>query len=358
MLSLNNLATINQSCLIKKSSRQTITAKQINTFNPKIEKQIKDNIKHCLVDTNLKLNNTKKLSQGKVRDIYENDDSLIFITTDRQSAFDRVLAQIPFKGQVLNMTSAWWFEKTKHIVDNALINVPDPSVSVMKKLEVIPIEFIVRGYITGTTETSLWTHYNNGVRNYCDNILPEGMKKNEKLMYNIVTPTTKGVVDRPISPQEIISQEYMTEYEWYSLSTIALKLFAFGQFEAANRGLILVDTKYEFGKDKDGKFYLIDEIHTPDSSRYWISDTYNYQMSKGLEPDNIDKEFLRRWFVENSNPYEDAILPEAPTELVCELSKRYIYLYETITGNEFRPVTSNENDKTRMEQIYDSFLSN
>ena len=340
---------------IKQKHKKFVTkAVQNQCFitNKNLEKQIKDNIDHCLVDSNLKCG--KKI-QGKVRDIYELKNMLVFVTTDRQSAFDRVLTQIPFKGQVLNMTSAWWFEKTKHIVNNALISVPDPSVSVMKKLEVIPIEFVVRGYMTGSTETSLWTHYQNGSRNYCGNELPDGMKKNEKLIKNIVTPTTKGVVDRPITPDEIISENYMTEREWEYLSNVALRLFAFGQREAAKRGLILVDTKYEFGKDRLGNMYLIDEIHTPDSSRYWILDTYEEQMKLGLEPENIDKEFLRRWFVDNSNPYEDVTLPEAPEELICELSRRYIYLYETITGETFEPMTSDDN-KSRMDQVCESII--
>ena len=354
MLRFHHTPFFNSKSVNKHKTKLITRAVQNQCFITKqnIEKQIKDNIDRCLVDSNLKWG--KKI-QGKVRDIYELENMLVFVTTDRQSAFNRVLTQIPFKGQVLNMTSAWWFNKTKHIINNALISVPDPSVSVMKKLEVIPIEFVVRGYMTGSTETSLWTYYQNGSRNYCGNEIPDGMKKNEKLKKNIITPTTKGIIDRPITPDEIIMEKHMTEREWEYLSNVALKLFAFGQREAVKRGLILVDTKYEFGRDRLGNMYLIDEIHTPDSSRYWILDTYEEQMKMGFEPENIDKEFLRRWFVDNSNPYEDVTLPDAPEELVCELSRRYIYLYETITGETFKPTTSDDT-KSRMDQICESII--
>ena len=321
--------------------------------NPALEEKIKNNVDHCLVKTSLSCG-TKK--QGKVRDMYELDNMMVFITTDRQSAFDRHITQIPFKGQVLNMTSAWWFEKTRHIIPNALISVPDPSVSVMKRLEVVPIEFVVRGYMTGSTQTSLWTHYKNGSRNYCGNVLPEGMRKNERLANNIITPTTKGVVDKPITPEEIVDDQYMTQKEWDKLSQVSMDLFAFGQKEAAKRGLILVDTKYEFGKDKLGNLYLIDEIHTPDSSRYWIQDTYEQRMRMGLEPENVDKEFLRLWFADNCDPYSTVTLPDAPIELICELSRRYIYLYEKITGETFVPTTPDATGQTRMQQIKDSIV--
>ena len=258
------------------------------------------------------------------------------ITTDRQSAFDRVLASIPFKGQVLNLTSAWWFEQTKHIIDNQVIDIPDPNVTLAKKCKVFPIEFVVRGYITGSTSTSLWTVYNNGDREYCGNILEEGLVKNQKLDENMLTPTTKEEHhDRPISPEDIVKEGWMSQEDWDYCSNKALELFSFGQEKAADHGMILVDTKYEMGKDSDGNIVLIDEIHTPDSSRYWIADTYDERMKDGKEPQNIDKEFLRLWFVDNCDPYNDDELPDAPEDLVTELSSRYIYLYETITGGLF-----------------------
>jgi len=277
---------------------------------------------------------TKKT--GKVRDQYDLGKHLALITTDRQSAFDRVLASIPFKGQVLNMASAWWFEKTKHIIDNHVINMADPNVIIAKKCKVFPIEFVVRGFITGSTSTSLWTVYNKGDREYCGNILPEGLEKNQRLESNMLTPTTKEEHhDRPIAPSEIVSENWMTQDDWDYCSQKALELFEFGQNKAKENGMILVDTKYEMGKDEDGNILLIDEIHTPDSSRYWIADTYEDRMKNGEEPQNIDKEFLRLWFVDNCDPYKDKELPPAPEELIVELSSRYIYLYETITGGVF-----------------------
>ena len=295
--------------------------------------RIKAELNNTLTETSLTSGSKRT---GKVRDQYDLGNKVALITTDRQSAFDRVLASIPFKGQVLNLTSAWWFDQTKDIIPNQVLDVPDPNVTLAKKCEVFPIEFVVRGYITGSTSTSLWTVYNNGDRIYCGNDLPEGLLKNQKLDANMLTPTTKEEHhDRPISPNEIVSEGWMTQADWDYCSQKALELFAFGQKKAAENGMILVDTKYEMGRDSDGEILLIDEIHTPDSSRYWIAKTYDERMAAGQEPQNIDKEFLRLWFVDNCDPYNDEILPEAPEELVTELSSRYIYLYETITGGVF-----------------------
>ena len=302
-------------------------------LNEEYKDRIKAELNNTLTSTNLPTGSKKT---GKVRDQYDVEDKIALITTDRQSAFDRVLASIPFKGQVLNLTSAWWFEKTKHIIPNQVLKIPDPNVTLAKKCTVFPIEFVVRGYITGSTSTSLWTVYNKGDREYCGNILSEGLKKNQKLSSNMLTPTTKEEHhDRPIAPPEIVSEGWMTQEDWDYCSQKALDLFAFGQEKAAENGMILVDTKYEMGKDPDGNIVLIDEIHTPDSSRYWISKTYDERFSSGQEPQNIDKEFLRLWFVDNCDPYNDETLPDAPEDLVVELSSRYIFLYETITGNNF-----------------------
>ena len=300
-------------------------------------RQYKDRISAELGDTLTKTDlGSKKKKTGKVRDQYDLNNSLALITTDRQSAFDRVLASIPFKGQVLNLASAWWFDQTKHIIDNHVISVADPNVIIAKKCKVFPIEFVVRGFITGSTSTSLWTVYNNGNREYCGNVLPEGLNKNEKLKKNMLTPTTKEEHhDRPISSNEIVGEKWMTQEDWDYCSKKALELFAFGQKTAKNNGMILVDTKYEMGKDENGNILLIDEIHTPDSSRYWIANTYEKQIANREEPQNIDKEFLRLWFNENCDPYNDKELPPAPDELVIELSSRYIFLYETITGSVF-----------------------
>ena len=315
-------------------------------MNDNYKKRISSELNNCLTDTSF-LKGKKKT--GKVRDQYDIENKIILITTDRQSAFDRVLASIPFKGQVLNQTSAWWFKKTEHIIPNHLIEMPDPNVIIAKKCKVIPIEFVVRGYITGSTSTSLWTVYKNGDREYCGNILPEGLKKNQKLDDNMLTPTTKEEHhDRPISPKDIVKEGWMTQEEWGYCSKIALELFSFGQRVAAEHGMILVDTKYEMGIDGSGNILLIDEIHTPDSSRYWIQNTYDQRIASGLEPENIDKEFLRLWFVDNCDPYNDDELPRAPEDLVVELSNRYIYLYETITGESFPMPVEGEPINTRI----------
>ncbi|XP_039795538.1 phosphoribosylaminoimidazole-succinocarboxamide synthase, chloroplastic-like isoform X1 [Panicum virgatum] len=275
-------------------------------------------------------------AKGKVRDVYESGEHLVLVTTDRQSAFDRVLASIPFKGQVLNETSLWWFNQTCHITPNAVVSSPDKNVTIAKRCTVFPVEFVVRGFVTGSTDTSLWTVYNNGVRNYCGNALPDGMVKNQKLSANILTPTTKAADhDVPVTPDEIIKPGLMSKEDFDEAGSKALSLFAYGQQVALENGLILVDTKYEFGKTADGTIVLIDEVHTPDSSRYWIANSYEDRFKSGLEPENVDKEFLRLWFKNNCNPYEDAVLPEAPEELVCELAWRYIFLFETITNAKF-----------------------
>ena len=318
------------------------------------KERIKKEANNTLTETSLHKGSKKK---GKVRDQYVLENKIALITTDRQSAFDRVLASIPFKGQVLNLTSAWWFEKTKHIIPNHVLEVPDPNVTLAKKCDVFPIEFVVRGYITGSTSTSLWTVYKNGDREYCGNQLPEGLKKNQKLSTNMLTPTTKEEHhDRPIAPDEIVSEGWMTKEDWEYCSNKALELFAFGQEQAIKNGMILVDTKYEMGKDNDGQIVLIDEIHTPDSSRYWIAETYNDRMTKNKEPQNIDKEFLRLWFVEHCDPYNDETLPEAPLDLVAELSSRYIFLYETITGGLFPFPTSEKSIQNRINKNLEELL--
>lgn len=294
---------------------------------------IEDNLDNCLIESSLELG---KLYRGKVRDRYDLGEFYALITTDRQSAFDRVLATIPFKGQVLNQTGAWWFDKTKHILANHVVEVPDPNITIAKKCNPFPIEFIVRGYITGSSSTSLWTVYNNGAREYCGISFPDGLLKNEVLSTPIITPTTKETShDRPISADQIIKEKWMTSNHWEIASSKALELFAEGQRVAAENGLILVDTKYEMGLDQEGNVVLIDEIHTPDSSRYWLKDSYDQRIQKQQEPENIDKEFLRLWFKENCDPYEDIELPAAPKELIIELSARYIYLFEKITGQDF-----------------------
>lgn len=296
-------------------------------------KQIQSALNNCLTTINLPW---EQKHSGKVRERFEANDLTVLITTDRQSAFDRLLAVVPFKGQVLNLTSAWWFEQTAELVPNHLISVPDPNVTIARKCTIFPVEFVVRGYITGSTSTSLWTVYNQGNREYCGNQLPEGLVKNQQLETNLLTPTTKDIKhDRPVSPEEIISGGLMSAEDWNLCSQMAQKLFIFGQRKALENGLILVDTKYEMGHDPSGKIMVVDEIHTPDSSRYWLASNYRERFEKGLEPESIDKEFLRLWYVNHCDPYHDPELPPAPDNLVVELSRRYIQLYELITGTQF-----------------------
>lgn len=321
---------------------------------------IKNSVSNCLSETHLDLTvpGLKSKTRGKVRDIYDGGDYLVLVTTDRQSAFDRILASIPFKGQVLNETSLWWFSKTQHITPNAVVLSPDKNVTIAKKCSVFPVEFVVRGYVTGSTDTSLWTVYKNGVRNYCGNALPDGLVKNQKLPENILTPTTKAADhDVPVTPQEIVQRGLMTQDEYDEASMKALSLFQYGQQVALEHGLILVDTKYEFGKGSDGTVLLIDEVHTPDSSRYWIADSYEERFENRLEPDNIDKEFLRLWFKDHCNPYEDEVLPDAPEELVSELAWRYIFLYETITKSKFEMPVTKEHVHDRISRNVSQALS-
>ncbi|XP_057728729.1 phosphoribosylaminoimidazole-succinocarboxamide synthase, chloroplastic-like [Arachis stenosperma] len=315
---------------------------------------------NCLSETNLHhtVPALTSKTRGKVRDIYDSGEYLVLVTTDRQSAFDRVLASIPFKGQVLNQTSLWWFERTQHITANAVVSAPDPNVTIAKKCSVFPVEFVARGFVTGSTDTSLWTVYNKGIRNYCGNALPDGLVKNQKLAENILTPTTKAADhDVPVTPDEIIERGLMTRADYEEVSRKALSLFEYGQRVASEHGLILVDTKYEFGKAEDGSIMLIDEVHTPDSSRYWIANSYLERFQNGLEPENVDKEFLRLWFKNHCNPYEDEVLPEAPEDLVCELSWRYIFLYETITKSKFEVLSSEEPIHERISRNVASALA-
>ena len=276
---------------------------------------------------------------GKVRDTYDlGDGRLLLVTTDRQSGFDRMLGAIPFKGQVLNRTSLFWFEQTRGIVGNHVIASPHANALLARKCTVLPVEFVVRGFLTGSTDTAIWTQYSAGARAFGGHTLPDGMGKNQPLPAHLLTPTTKEAShDRPITPEEMVREGWLTQAQWDFCSEKALALFAFGQSEAAARGLMLVDTKYEFGVAEDGEVLLIDEVHTPDSSRYWLADSYAERMAAGLEPDMIDKEFFRLWFRERCNPYADAVLPTPPDELIAELAARYMQLYERITGFGFVP---------------------
>jgi phosphoribosylaminoimidazole-succinocarboxamide synthase len=273
---------------------------------------------------------------GKVRDIYRLEGQRVLITTDRVSAFDRVLGLIPFKGQVLNQLSAWWFEQTGDIVDNHVIAIPDPNVTIAREAESLPVEVIVRGYITGVTKTSLWMLYNSGDRKPYGIPLPNGLQKNDPLPEPIITPTTKaetGGHDEQLTREQIIERGVIAEPLWREIETAALGLFKRGQVLAKKAGLILVDTKYEFGL-VDGKLTLIDELHTPDSSRYWSLEAY--QQGK---IDNYDKEFLREWFAAQGYLGDDEP-PTMPTEFTAQVAARYIEVYERLTGQRFQPAAT------------------
>ena len=275
--------------------------------------------------------------QGKVRDIYNLQGKRILITTDRISAFDRVLGYIPYKGQVLNQLSAFWFEKTSDIVANHLISVPHPNVSLVHEAKPYPVEMVVRGYISGVTNTSIWGSYEKGERIIYGIKFPEGLHKNQKLPYPVVTPTTKaehGGHDQPLTEKEILDKKLLSKKVWEDMKEASIKLYLKGTEICRRRGLILVDTKYEFGEYK-GKMMLIDEIHTPDSSRYWKKENYQKRFEKGLEPENFDKEFFRIWYVKRG--YKgDGKPPKMNTDLQLKTAMRYIKIYEMITGKTFK----------------------
>lgn len=272
--------------------------------------------------------------KGKVRENYDlPDGTRIIIATDRISAFDRILASIPLKGQILTQTARFQFEQTEDICPNHVIDYPDPNVLLCRKLTILPVEIIVRGYLAGTTGTSILTLYKAGKREMYGFTLPDGMQDNEKLPQPIITPTSKafdGGHDEPLTAEEILTQKLLTREQWETIAAYALKLFARGQEIAASRGLILADTKYEFGTDADGNIVLADEIHTPDSSRYWFADSYE----AGKRPVSFDKDFVRNWVVERCDPYKDDI-PEIPEDVIDATTKVYIQAYEKITDRKF-----------------------
>jgi phosphoribosylaminoimidazole-succinocarboxamide synthase len=294
-------------------------------------------IDFCLTDAEYK--ELPNFQRGKVRDSYDLPDGRrVLIATDRQSAFDVVLAAVPYKGQVLNQTARFWFDATADLAANHVISYPDPNVAIVKRLNMLPIEMVVRDYLTGSTDTSIWPMYQRGERLLYGHKFPDGMKKSQKLPQTIITPTTKaeaGAHDAPITADEIVQQKLLTAEQWNELSRLALAVFARGREVAAKNGLILVDTKYEFGLDpKSGKITLADEIHTPDSSRYWIAETYPAKFAAGDNPDSLDKEFLRLWITARCDPYKDKI-PEIPPATLIEFSEKYIKLYEKVTGKTF-----------------------
>ncbi len=276
--------------------------------------------------------------EGKVRDIYVLGGRRVLVTTDRVSAFDRVLGAVPFKGQVLNQLSAWWFEQTHGTVRNHVLSVPDPNVTIASEAQPLPVEVIVRGYITGITSTSLWTLYEQGVERPYGLNLPPGLHKNDPLPEPVITPTTKatgGAHDERLTSAEVVGRGLVEPGLWAEIQRAALAIFRRGQEVARSAGLILVDTKYEFGLI-DGAPALIDEVHTPDSSRYWIAESYEAVRGTGAEPENFDKEFLRLWYVRQGYRGEGQP-PALPPEVAIQMAERYIAIYERLTGEKFVP---------------------
>jgi phosphoribosylaminoimidazole-succinocarboxamide synthase len=278
-------------------------------------------------------------TSGKVRELYRFGDNLILITTDRLSAFDRILGLVPYKGQVLNQLSAFWFEQTRDLIGNHLLAVPDPNVTVARLCTPLPVEVVVRGYISGVTKTSLWYRYSQGERTIYGLNFPDGLQKNDPLPEPIITPTTKareGGHDERITGPEVVKMGLVEPAMWQQICEAAVQIFRRGQTMAAAAGLILVDTKYEFGVAPDGNPLLIDEFHTPDSSRFWIADTYTERRAAGLEPENFDKEFVRLYYADHGYRGDGDPFP-LPEELAIQAAQRYIRTYELLTGQPFIP---------------------
>lgn len=287
---------------------------------------------------------------GKVRDCFIDKErgERIIIVTDRLSAFDAVVGTIPSKGQVLNQLARFWFEKTQHIAPNHMLRVPDPNVMIARECDPLPVELVMRSYLTGVTSTSIWKAYEAGARTFCGHALPEGMKKNEKLPAPILTPSTKaakGDHDVSVSRAELLAMGRIDPAIFDRAAEIAAALFAEGQRHAAAQGLILADTKYEMGLAPDGTITVIDEIHTPDSSRYWYADDYAARLERGEEPRSLDKEYVRRWLAGEAKWSGDGPPPIMPDEVKLEAARRYITSYELVTGTTFVPDTGHPIDR-------------
>lgn len=298
--------------------------------------------------------------RGKVRDNYDLPDGRrVIVASDRLSAFDLNLCAVPLKGQVLTQTARYWFDATADICPNHVVAYPDPNVLIGQRLEMLPVELVVRGYLAGTTSTSILTLYNKGEREMYGVTLPDGLRPNQRLPQPILTPTSKaadGDHDAPLSPAQILEQGLLTAQQWETLSAYALALFARGQELAAQRGLILADTKYEFGLDADGRIVLADEIHTPDSSRFWKAATYEVRFEAGERPDSFDKDFVRAWVAQRCDPYNDPI-PEIPEDLIQQTSEVYIEAFETITGETFARPAADEPVLARVKRNLDAYLA-
>jgi phosphoribosylaminoimidazole-succinocarboxamide synthase len=305
------------------------------------DNQLYEHLPHALAGVDLPFLGDK--AQGKVRDIYRQrtaeGERLVLVTTDRLSAFDRILGLVPFKGQVLNQLSAFWFRRTQDIVANHLLATPDPNVTIARPCTPLRVEVVVRGYITGVTSTALWQRYSQGERTIYGIRFPDGLAKNDPLPAPIITPTTKaahGGHDERITGRQVVEMGLATDAQWEEIQAAALAVFGRGQEIARAGGLILVDTKYEFGVDADGAVTLIDELHTPDSSRFWVAESYEERRAAGQEPENFDKEFVRLYYASRGYRGEGEPFP-LPAELAVQAASRYIRAYELLTGETFAP---------------------
>lgn len=292
------------------------------------------------LSTTLQSTDLPKLGQkyaGKVRDVYTRGNQVILISTDRQSAFDKEWCTIPLKGQVLNQISSWWLDRVKDVMPTHVLGVPDPSVMIGKRLEMLKFEIVVRAYLTGSTSTSIWSNYEKGARVFCGNSLPAGMRKNQKLSEVIFTPSTKPAIghDKSVSPEELVRLGVTTDEEIERVKEHAIALFRRGQNIAAERGLILVDSKYEMGYDSGGTLCVGDEVHTPDSSRYWIAASYEERFLQGEEPESLDKEFFRLWLKRQGYVGDEGPQPLVTDDARLVLAEKYIDLYERMTGEVF-----------------------
>ena len=316
--------------------------------------ELRNELDNCLMDARFERWESA-YKPGKVRDMYLVEDKRILVTTDRQSAFDHVLGTIPLKGQVLNRIAEFWFERTRDIVANHVIAVPDGNVTVAEELQMIPVEIVVRRYLTGSTDTSVWTHYERGVRNFCGIDLADGMVKNQPFDSAIITPSTKADDhDESVSREQILERGLVDPETWTQVEEIALALFARGTEVAAQQGLILVDTKYEMGINSDGAIAVADEIHTPDSSRYWVAESYERRHAAGEEPESLDKEFLRLWLRDKG--ISDDNVPKLDDDIRVQVAERYIDLYERVTGREFKIDLSGVPVRERIEAAIASYL--
>jgi phosphoribosylaminoimidazole-succinocarboxamide synthase len=300
---------------------------------------IKAQLSRCLERTDFPTLGRKY--EGKVRDCYTREGRRTIVVTDRISAFDVVLGSIPFKGQVLNQMAAHWFEASRSVAPNHVLTVPDPQVTVATECQPLPVEFVMRAYLTGTTTTSIWYHYERGGRHFCGHPLADGMRRNQPLEAPLLTPTTKaekGHHDENVSREQIVEMGLLSAQDFDAAAAMCARLFAFGQTAAASRGLILVDTKYEIGRRPDGTLCFIDEIHTPDSSRYWFAEDYRTRFERGEEPRGLDKEYVRRTLADQG--YRgDGPPPPLAEDVRVEAARRYIQVCELVTGRPFVPDT-------------------